>query len=85
MYANNYTQRPKEASGNSHRCYQFTTQHPVDYNEKACIFDSQNKTIKMLNQEAFLSSEAHNGCVVISITGFTSLTQFTSIYAIFIH
>lgn len=38
----------KEANANSHRCYQFTVQHPIDYNEKACIFDSQNKAIKML-------------------------------------
>lgn len=38
-----------------------------------------------MNYSAFLSSEAHNGRVVISITGFTSLTEFTSIYAIFIY
>ena len=31
-----------------HGSSQFTMHHPIDYNEKACIFDSQNKAIKML-------------------------------------
>lgn len=47
IYANNYRKLLKEANANS-QCNQFTIQHPADCNEKACIFDSQNKTIKML-------------------------------------
>lgn len=47
IYANNYGKILKEACANS-QCNEFTIQHPIDCNEKACIFDSQNKTIKML-------------------------------------
>lgn len=47
IYANNYRKLLKEANANS-QCNQFTIQHPADCNEKACIVDSQNKTIKML-------------------------------------
>lgn len=38
-----------------------------------------------MNCTAFWSSQTHRGCVVIYVTGFTSLTKFASIYAIFIH
>lgn len=47
IYANNYRKLLKEANAKS-QCNQFTIQHPIDYNEKACIFDSKNKTIKIL-------------------------------------
>lgn len=47
IYANNYAKILKEARANS-QCNDFTIQHPIDGNEKACIFDSRNKTIKTL-------------------------------------
>lgn len=47
IYANKYRKLLKEAYANSQR-NPFTIPHPIDCNEKTCIFDSQNKTIKML-------------------------------------
>lgn len=48
IYANNYRKHLKEANANSHMLSIYNTQHPIDYNEKAYIFDSRNKAIKML-------------------------------------
>lgn len=47
IYANIYRKFLKKKQCKWPQMFQCSTQQPVDYNEKTCIFDSENKAIKI--------------------------------------